>query len=318
LPRGYNQSAGGVVSVCVRGLLALCAIALIASGCLHSHPADIAADLPPSPRTWPPYPDFSQRSCWAKPTGRWHHQSAPSFAPTLAGTPTPPVELVRRLLERFGDRTFIRRLRVGPPPPARKLRIWFQRPDVPKDALWAYISVPSGTWGPLARTPRGLAEWEAHLVWGALRDDFCAAGGRPLAGWSLSGQLMGISRSAEALNQRFPNPTPDAFRARVAAVGRRYGFRAASVRLLRPRQLAPLVTVETKRDRTAFVRDLAAISMLLNPISHDAKGRIATTFEAFFFEARDPKGLFLEIHSVGRGDQFGGSRGTGRCAERSC
>jgi hypothetical protein len=57
-------------------------------------------------------------------------------------------------------------------------------------------------------------------------------------------------------------------------------------RLLRPRELAPLLVVETKRDRSAFVGDVATIISLLNPWS-TARRQTGLTFEGIFF-ARGP------------------------------
>jgi hypothetical protein len=150
-----------------------------------------------------------------------------------------------------------------------------------------------------------LAAWEVDLALGALRDDFCDAGGRPLIGWSISGVIRGVSDAGEALNQRFPNPSPQAFRARVAAVGKRYGFRALSIRLLRPRELAPIVLVRTDRDRKAFIHDVPAIMNLLDPRSLSKRG-VALSFEGFFFEAQDGKGPFVRVDDVYRGEVMGG------------
>jgi hypothetical protein len=140
------------------------------------------------------------------------------------------------------------------------------------------------------------AQWEVELIGGALRDEFCRAGGRPLAGWSVSGEIRGVSDEVYAFGQQFPNPSPGEFRARVAKVGERYGFTVVSVRMLRPLQFAPLVVVATDRDRRAFVRDVPAIMALLNP-SLDR----AVTFEGFFFEARDDAGVFVSVNSARRG-----------------
>jgi hypothetical protein len=80
------------------------------------------------------------------------------------------------------------------------------------------------------------------------------------------------------------------------------------VRLLRPRELAPLVVVETNRDRRAFVRDVSAIMSLLNPRSGKA-----ITFEGFFFEARDAKGVFVGVQNNMRGVVGGGQWSWHRC-----
>jgi hypothetical protein len=97
-----------------------------------------------------------------------------------------------------------------------------------------------------------------------------------------------------------------------ALVGRGYGFRVLSLRLLRPRQLAPLLVVETSRDRTAFVNDVPAIMSLLDPTS-SAGQQTALTFEGFFLETLDAKGPFVRVEDVYRGEVEGGQWSWNRC-----
>jgi hypothetical protein len=245
---------------------------------------------------------------------------APSVPASRSAHPTPPRQLVRRLLERFGDRSVVRAITVGAPPPHRKLRHVFPGQRPPPDALWAYISAPKA----VQITSRRLtleegatldfAQWETTLVGGALRDDFCRAGGKSLVGWSVEGQPGdGVSDGTFALNQRFPNPTRREFRDRVALVGKRYGFRATSIRFLRPRELAPIVVVATDRDRKKFVADVAAIVDLLDPRSTSGK-QSAVTFEGFFFEARDADGPFVRVENAYRGEIMGAQWSADRCA----
>jgi hypothetical protein len=238
-------------------------------------------------------------------------RAAPSFAPGVAERPRPPAQVLERLLRRFGDRRFIRGIRLGPPPPNR---LHTAAPLAPEGALWAYISAPAAA----ARDRPGitpeqarrqmLAEWEAELVGGALRDDLCAAGGPPLAGWSFGPVTAAISDGNSAFGQRFPNPSPHAFRERLAVVGRKFGFRLVSLRFLRPRQLAPLVVVETDRDRKSFVGDIPAIKGLLDPRDGEA-----VTFEGFLLEARDEDGPFVRIANVFRGHWVGSQWSWDRC-----
>jgi hypothetical protein len=101
-----------------------------------------------------------------------------------------------------------------------------------------------------------------------------------------------VSDAGQALGQRFPNPSPAAFRPRVALVDKRFGFRAFSLRFLRPRQLAPLLVVETDRDRKAFVGNVPAIMRELDPI-RSAGRTTAATFERFLLEARDRRGAIV-------------------------
>ena len=246
-------------------------------------------------------------------------RSAPSFASAQGANPRLPGEIVRRLLARFGDRAHVQRIEIGAPPPHSRLKGFFPGRRPPSDGLWAYIDAPYAAATPAAHVgepeaaARARAAWETELIGGALRDDFCSAGGRSFVGWSIGDQVRGVSDGTFALGQRFPNPTPKAFRRRVSAVGERYGFRIASLRLLRPRELAPLLVVETSRGREAFVHDVPAIMSLLDPISNGG-GHSAVTFEGFFFEARDAKGAFLRVENVYRGEIMGGQWSWNRCA----
>jgi len=78
-----------------------------------------------------------------------------------------------------------------------------------------------------------------------------------------------------------------------------------SIRLLRPRELAPIVLVRTDRDRKAFIHDVPAIMNLLDPRSLSKRG-VALSFEGFFFEAQDGKGPFVRVDDVYRGEVMGG------------
>jgi hypothetical protein len=220
---------------------------------------------------------------------------------------------VRRLLAQFGDDRFVLHIQLAPPPPItlQHLRGYFAGARPPANALWAFVSAPAATRILPAHPNSGqveaqmIAEWEAGLVVGALRDDFCANGGRPLVGWTVSRGDIGLSDRTQALEQHFPNPSPAVFRRRIALIGRRYGFTVRQLRLLRPRQLAPLLVVRTDRDRKAFVRDVPAIMKLLDPTSNGS-GKTAITFEGLFFEAEDAHGPFVRVDNHYRGETEGG------------
>jgi hypothetical protein len=121
-----------------------------------------------------------------------------------------------------------------------------------------------------------------------------------------------VSDRLQAFAQRFPNPSAAAFRRRVALIGRRYGFRVDSLRLLRPLNLAPLVVVSTDRKRAAFAKDVAAIMRLLDPIASGHRTS-AVTFEAFMIEARDQNGPFIRLENAYRGETMGGEWAWNRC-----
>lgn len=237
-----------------------------------------------------------------------------------SGDRATPAQIVQRLLARLGDRRYIRRIVIGTPPRIvlEHVRGYFGGARPPADAVWAYIDAPAATASFSDKpTPEQVgelmeAEWGVALVRGALRDDLCAAGGPPFAGSSVGEHTAGAPSGVFALEQRFPNPSAPAFRRRVDLVGRRYGFRVVSLRLLRPRQIAPLLVVETDRDRRAFVGDIPAINSLLNPITAGA-GENAFTFEGFLLEARDGGGPFVRVDNVNRGEASGGQWSWDRC-----
>jgi hypothetical protein len=218
------------------------------------------------------------------------------------------------------DAAGVLHVELAPPPPIalQHLRGYFAGARPPANALWAFVGAPVATRILPTHASSGqveaqaIGEWEVGLVVGALRDDFCAAGGRPLVGWTIGRRAIGLSDRTQALEQLFPNPSPAVFRRRVALVGRRYGFTVRQLRLLRPRQLAPLLVVRTGRDRKAFVHDVPAIMKLLDPTSN-GPGRTAITFEGFFFEAEDEHGAFVRIDNHYRGETEGGEWSWNRC-----
>ncbi len=275
----------------------------------------IPADLPPSPATWPRYPHFSQHSCWGRPFIKAvvpiTERVAPSYAPRPQRHHVSPAEIVRRFLARFGDRRYIHSItfRAPPPPVGHNIHVLYAGGHPPADQLDAVIHAPlANQYADVRRTPAqnltyGIAEWEAGLVFGALRDDFCSAGGAPLV-WA-SGDGGGMADKLFALEQRFPNPSPAVFRHRVKLVAERYGFSVVSLRLLDPEQLAPLLVVRTSRNREQFARDVPRILALLDPTS-STRNQSAATFEGFFFAAEDAKGPFLFTDGSRRGTGEGG------------
>jgi acetolactate synthase regulatory subunit len=302
---------------------------MVACGSSSSYPgtADpsvrVPVEAPPLPATWPPYPHFSESSCWARPFQRGDVPTtlrvAPSFAPPPRRRTVTPRAVVHQLLKQFGDRRFIRSIRLAPAPPAtgKRVRALYAGGHPPKDALAAQIITVNDGYAQAERpSPRlsltnAILTWEAGLIGGALRDDLCAAGGPPLVIWS-GGGSSGTSDRVFALEQRFPDPSPASFRRRVARVGRRYGFRVVSLRLLRARQLAPLLIVGTSRPRAAFAHDIPKIMDLLDPASV-SDHRTADMFEGFFFGAEDSRGPFVEVQDLSRGESEGGQWSADPC-----
>jgi len=310
-----------VVVVRLRTIVIVSTVVLIAASS-SAAAVIVKPTLPPSPATWPPYPHFPAHSCWARPSpggGTGLLRAAPSYRET-GSVRLRPAAVADRLLARLGDQRYLHRIELGPPPPLvlGHLKGWFAGARPPANALWAYIAAPAAVatlpTHPNASTVQAeaIAEWETELVEGGLRDALCAAGGAPLVGWTTSGTTQGVSDHSFPFGQRFPNPTAAAFRARVRKVGKKYGFRVASLRLLHPDELAPLLTITTTRNRKRFAHDLPAIMRLLDP-TRSAGTTTATTFEGFYLEAEDRTGPFASIDNAYRGEIMGGEWAANPC-----
>ncbi|HEY1480970.1 MAG TPA: hypothetical protein VGF46_13110 [Gaiellales bacterium] len=91
---------------------------------------------------------------------------------------------------------------------------------------------------------------------------------------------------------RFPNLSAATLRTRLASEARRYHFEIISLKLLRPRQLAPLIIVEADRPHE-LAAATEAILQQLDPAP--ASGRTPAAFEGIFFEARGSDGSPLSI-----------------------
>lgn len=113
-------------------------------------------------------------------------------------------------------------------------------------------------------------------------------------------------RAREDPATRFPNLAPFLLRQRLAEAARRYDFEVVSVRLLRPRQLAPEIVVRTKR-YLRLARATPAILRALDPRLPARDDRRGWEYEAFYFEARDEHDVpFLLAFNFMRGEGGGG------------
>lgn len=244
-------------------------------------------------------------SCWGRNTldlGAKPQRGAPTVVPPLPTQTPAPATVAKSLLARFGDARYVTGIKFASPPPVTRHHKGYFKTQPPKNALWANVATTiAGT--PESAPDAMLRGWEIKLVEGGLRDDLCAAGGRPLVGWSLGAHIDGVSDLENALDQSFPNPSPDAFRAEVDSVGKQYGFTVVSLTLLQPLQLAPALVVQTDRDRNSFVRDVGAIIDLLDHVSGHGS---PLAFEGMYFEARDANGWFVHTENVWRGEVEGG------------
>jgi hypothetical protein len=263
---------------------------------------------PPARAVGPPVPALSPHACWAR------HTLGGAVIPARPGPAARPARaphaIVESFLRRFGDRTVLASARTTLVPDAAAADSGlFGKDRPPRDARWLSITtrLASGTGlhGPAAGM---LKDFEVDLTIGALRDDFCTAGGPPLVGWSVDGDIRMVSDANAPFDERFPNPTALGFRRELAGVARRYGFRVVSLRLLRPEQLAPMLVVETDRDRTEFVHDVAAIQRLLDPIAHR---RLA--FEGFMLVVERDGSPFVAVSDIARGQVASSQWSANRC-----
>jgi hypothetical protein len=114
-------------------------------------------------------------------------------------------------------------------------------------------------------------------------------------------------RAHEDPSQRFANLPAQQLRQRLAEAAARYHFTVKEVRLLHPRQLAPLVVIQTHR-YLALAHAVPAIENSLDPHTGHSD-QAGWAFEGFFLEAQDERGLpFLGIFNFMRGSSPGGGQ----------
>ena len=104
--------------------------------------------------------------------------------------------------------------------------------------------------------------------------------------------------------ERFRNLPTRVFLARLHAAAARYGFSIVSVRFYRPRQLAPLVRVQTTH-YLRLARAMISIDRAINPHrgTSDLNG---WSYEGFYFQADDERGIpFFITSSLTRGQVAG-------------
>jgi hypothetical protein len=109
-------------------------------------------------------------------------------------------------------------------------------------------------------------------------------------------------RGREHPSQRFANLSVRQVRERLGAAAAHYRFTVERLRFFHPRQLEPLVILQT-RHYLALARAIPAIERSLNP---DVTG---WAFEGFFLEAQDERGVpFITAHDALRGPDGYGSQ----------
>ena len=95
---------------------------------------------------------------------------------------------------------------------------------------------------------------------------------------------------------RFRSPSRKILLSRLAQEAKAHGFDVVSVRMLRPRQLAPLVVLRT----THYVELARATGSILRKL--DPEVRYDPDYEGFYFEAQDERGVpFFSTSNIRRG-----------------
>jgi hypothetical protein len=115
------------------------------------------------------------------------------------------------------------------------------------------------------------------------------------------------SRALAAPRQHFANLSPNTLRRRLAAAANDHDFQVVTVKLLRPKQLAPEIAVRTTH-YVALAHALPSILRSLDP----HRGRLDNrgwSYEGFYFEAQDERGVpFLAVYNFWRGEHKGGGQ----------
>jgi hypothetical protein len=116
------------------------------------------------------------------------------------------------------------------------------------------------------------------------------------------------SRGRRYPAKRFANPSKDELIADLRALAQKNDFELVSVRLLMPRQLAPMIVVRTKH-----YLDLAhatpAILRRIDPRTAAPDDSQGWKYEGFYFEAQDEHGIpFLVAFNFERGPSPGGGQ----------
>ncbi len=113
-------------------------------------------------------------------------------------------------------------------------------------------------------------------------------------------------RGREYPAQRFHNLPAATFRARLAAAAARDHFTVKRVRFLHPRQVAPLVIVESDH----YLGLAHAFGALLNSLEpRSGRGDAGLAYEGWLLEAQDERGVpFIILSGAIRGPDAGGGQ----------
>ena len=114
-------------------------------------------------------------------------------------------------------------------------------------------------------------------------------------------------RAGEDPGQRFANPPAHQLRLRLAKAAARYHFTVKKVQLLHPRQVAPLIIIQTRR-YLALAHAVPAIENSLDPHTGPSD-QAGWAFEGFLLEAQDERSVpFLDVFNFERGSGPGGGQ----------
>jgi hypothetical protein len=115
-------------------------------------------------------------------------------------------------------------------------------------------------------------------------------------------------RARKAPHQVFKNPPQDLLKSALHSEARSNHFRVVSIQMLRPRQLAPKIVVETTH-YLALARATPSILVRLDPRRPSADDRKGWAYEGFYFEAEDERNVpFLIVSNFWRGRNGGGGQ----------
>lgn len=122
-----------------------------------------------------------------------------------------------------------------------------------------------------------------------------------------------VRRSHEDSHARFRNLSRHEFDVRLRRLEQRYRFRVVELRILHPREDAPLLIVRTARRPAAFALDVPTIQHALDPKRRTGDDRTGWAYEGFYLEARDSDGTpFLAVFNFWRGAHKGGGQWASR------
>jgi hypothetical protein len=117
-----------------------------------------------------------------------------------------------------------------------------------------------------------------------------------------------VKRARRAPAQRFDNLSPLVLRRRLREAARRYHFRVVSLELLRPRQLAPKIVVQTQH-YVGLSREAYWILKRIDLRRRVPDDRKGWRYEGFYFEAQDERGIpFFTTDTFMRGPNPAGSQ----------